>query len=73
MDLFTINYIKNNPLVHEYLRANSSWYKKLNRNPKLIKDLEKEAKEYYKLTIADKLERFNQNIEMISTFLDVLK
>lgn len=73
MDLFTINYIKNNPLVHQYLRANSSWYKKLNRNPETIKELEKKAKEYYKLTMTDKLERFTQNIEMISTFLDVLK
>ena len=73
MDLYTINYIKNNPLLYQYLRANSSWYKKLNRNPEVIKELEKEAKEYYKLTVTDRLERFTQNIEMISTFLDVLK
>lgn len=73
MDLYTINYVKSNPLVYQYLRANSSWYQKLNRDPSSIKELEKEAKSYYKLTTADKIEKFRHNIEMLSTFMDVLK
>lgn len=73
MDLYTINYVKSNPLVYQYLRANSSWYQKLNRDPASIKELEKEAKSYYQLTIHDKIEKFSHNIEMLSTFMDVLK
>lgn len=73
MNLYTINYVKSNPLVYQYLRANSSWYQKLNRDPASIKELEKEAKSYYQLTIHDKIEKFSHNIEMLSTFMDVLK
>ncbi len=73
MDLYTINYIKSNPLVYQYLRVNSSWYQRLNRDPKAIKELEKEAKAYYKLTTSDRIEKFSHSIEMISTFMDVLK
>lgn len=73
MDLYTINYIKNNPLIYEYLRRNSSWYKNLNRDRTNIKELELAAKKYYKLTLPDKIERFTNQIEMISTFMDVLK
>lgn len=73
MNLYTINYVKSNPLVYQYLRANSSWYQRLNRDPASIKELEKEAKSYYQLTIHDKIEKFSHSIEMLSTFMDVLK
>ena len=73
MDLYTINYIKSNPLIYQYLRVNSSWYKELNRDSSSLKEVEKEAREYYKLTLPDRLERFSHSMEMISTFMDVLK
>lgn len=73
MDLYTINYIKSNPLVYQYLRANSYWYKELNRNPFVLERVNQEAKKYYKMTVPDKIEKFTQDMEMISTFMDVLK
>ena len=73
MDLFTINYIKNNPLVYNYLRENSTWYKALNRDSGNLKYLEEELKKKYKLTPADKLAKFSKNMDLISTFIDVLK
>lgn len=73
MNLYTINYIKSNPLIYQYLRANSFWYQKLNRNPLAIKEVFAEAKKYYKLTVPDKLDNFVKNIEMVSTFMDVFK
>lgn len=73
MDLFTINYIKNNPPVYSYLRENSSWYKQLNRDGRNLKYLEDEMKKKYKLTAEDKIAKFSKNINLISTFMDVLK
>lgn len=73
MDIKTIHIIKNNPLLHSYLRVDSSWYKVLNRNPNSIKDLEKAAKKYFKLTVSDKLQKFVGDIQMLSSFIDVLK
>lgn len=73
MDLFTINYIKNNPLIYNYLRENSHWYKELNRGSDILKQLEEEAKKAYKQTPEDKIEKLSHNIELLSTFIDVLK
>ena len=46
MNLYTINYIKNNQLLYNYLRENSYWYKYLNRNQEYLKPLEEEQTNY---------------------------
>lgn len=73
MDIYTINYIKSNPLVYKYLRENSSWYKYLNRDSNNLKLLEEQMKKDYKLSSVDKLKNISDKIETISNFLDVLK
>lgn len=73
MDINTIRYIKTNPLIYNYLRENSYWYKELNRGSNVLKQIEEEAKKFYKQTPEDKIEKLYKNIEMISTFMDVLK
>ena len=71
MDIRTINYIKNNPLIYNYLRVNSSVYKELIREPNYIKKIAQQAKEYYKQTPKDKIEKISSNIEMISSIIDI--
>lgn len=66
-------YIRNNPNVYRYLRENSYWYKYLNRDPYFIKELEAEMKKTYKLTAKDKVEKFSNNLEMISKVLEVFR
>lgn len=73
MNIDTQIKIRNNPYLHQYLRDNSSWYKALNRNPNSIKDMEAEMKNVYKLTLPDKIENFSSKLEMIRTFIDILK
>ncbi len=73
MNLYTINYIKSSPHVYNFLRENSSWYKVLNRDPSSIKRIEELAKEKYKLRLTDRLEKISSNINLISSFMDVLK
>lgn len=73
MDQYTINYIKTNPLIYNYLREDSSWYKELTRSRDALKLVEEEAKRFYKLTSKDKFEKISKNIELISMFMDVLK
>lgn len=67
-----INKIRNNKLVYSYLREDSSLYKELLRNPNYIKEIEKKAKEFYKETSIDKIERLEDKINLIRTFMDVL-
>ena len=73
MDLYTINYIKTNPVVYNYLRENSSWYKQLNRDGSALKHIEELAKKRYELTLEDKIAKLSKNINLISNFIDVLK
>ena len=65
--------IKQNPNNSKFLKENSYWYKYLNRNPNVMKELILEMKQKYKLTTSDKLERINNGISMINSFMDVLK
>lgn len=65
--------IRSNPYLYQYLRDNSSWYKALNRDPNSIKQMEIEMKNAYKLNLTDKIDNLNQRIEMIRTFIDILK
>lgn len=65
--------IRNNMYLYRYLRDNSSWYKALNRNSNSIKDMEVEMKKAYKLNLTDRIDNLNQKIDMIKTFMDILK
>ena len=65
--------IKSNPYLYQYLRDNSSWYKALNRDPNSIKQMEIEMKNAYKLNLTDKIETISQKIEMVRTFIDILR
>ncbi len=73
MDLYTINYIKNNPIVYRYLREDSSWYKYLNRSSEPLKVIEELAKKKYGYTPEARLKKISDNIDLISSFLEVLK
>ena len=65
--------IDNDINLKRYLRENSYWYKRLNRNPNSFSSFVDEMKVNYKLTTGDKINRTIDNISMLGSFLDVLK
>ncbi len=65
--------LKNDPMLQKYIRENSYWYKNLNRNPESINILVDEMKEKYKLTTADKINNISEKLDLIRTFMNVLK
>ncbi len=73
MDIKTQIIVRSNPNIYKFLREESYWYKYLNRNPNSIKSLEQAMKNKYKLTAQDKLEKLNQSMGLIHSFMDVLK
>ncbi|MGN1358100.1 MAG: YlbE-like family protein [Bacilli bacterium] len=56
-----------------FLRENSYWYKYLNRNNRYYKEFIDDMKDKYKLKPTDKINKMMENINMVRTFLDVLK
>ena len=65
--------INSEPIQKQFLREHSYWYKYLNRKDTYYKDFISDMKEKYKLTTADKLHKISNDINMIRTFLEVLK
>ena len=73
MNIGTLVKINIDPIQKQFLRENSYWYKYLNRNSKYYKDFINEMKTKYKMTTTDKINKAIDNINMVRTFLDVLK
>ncbi len=70
MDVGTQYKIKNNQNLKKYLREDSYLYKYLNRGSISLQEIEFKMKEAYKITSQDKFNRFINNINMISKFMD---
>ena len=64
--------IRTNPNLDNYIKYHSYWYKELFRNPSSISKMDEEMKKEYKLTVGDKINRINDNMSLVRTFLDVL-
>lgn len=73
MRLDIVQTIRSNPPLNHYLRYHSYWYKELIRNSSSLKILEQEMKKEYKLTTEDKINKLNDRMNMIATFLNVLR
>lgn len=55
-----------------YLRENSGWYKRLNRNESL-ENMVNEMKEKYGLKFRDKVDKIGTGIDIINAFMNVTK
>lgn len=72
MDKETLEIIRNNKYIYDYLREKSNNYKYLYRDKNYIKKIDEKAKTKYKLRKIDKIERLSNSLDSIKTFLDVL-
>lgn len=73
MNLYLQYKIKQDPRQLQFLRENSYWYKYLNRSESYYKDFINDMKDKYKLKPTDKINKMIENINLFSSFLDVLK
>ncbi len=73
MNLETQFKLINNEVLHQYVRTNSYWYKKLNRDPGVYNSLVKEMKSVYKLNVEDKIENFVDRLKFVQMFMDAFK
>lgn len=73
MQLSLINQIKTDDRYLNYLRTHSEWYKYLNRTPDAFNYFMEEVKSFYKLRPVDKIGNLSERIDMINTFINILK
>lgn len=73
MQLYNQISLKEDPKLYNYLKENSHYYKFLNRDTINAKIFEKEMKTKYKERTTDKLSNAVENIELISSILNIFK
>ena len=73
MEIIIQQKLLNDKQMMEFLKQNSQWYKQLNRNSSSYNEFVTTMKEKYKIRATDKMSGFMENIDMISTVLNILK
>lgn len=73
MNIQTQNLLKTDPNYIKFLRENSYWYKKLNRNPKLLTEMISEMKEKYAIRPSDKINNIIDSINLLDGFVSNMK
>ena len=69
----TILKIRENPLLYQYLKYHSYWYKILLRDNNRVNEMISKMKEEYKITTKDKVDMVGQKINMIRSLLEVFR
>ena len=65
--------IKNTKNYYNYLKENSYYIKRLNRNSKEFSSFDNFVKDKYGLRVTDRISKTIDNIDLISTLLNTLK
>ena len=73
MEPFIYEKLIKSPKMYELLKHNSYYLKEINRDPSYYKIFVKDMKEKYKLRTTDKINEAMDNIDLVSSILDVLK
>ncbi len=68
-----IDYLYENNVFLNYIRYNPHWYKILYYEPERFEEFLNEAKENLKITMKDKIERMQNQIEFITSLVDYIK
>lgn len=63
-------YLLNNQKLLNHFFDHSYWIKELNRNPKALKDFQKQMKVIYKERTTDKINNVIDSVDMISSVIE---
>lgn len=63
------HYVRSRPDLTNFIRFNPIWYRYLSRDPARINEFEQEAKRFYGKTMPQRLEKINQNMQMVGMLL----
>ncbi|MGN8645127.1 YlbE-like family protein [Gracilibacillus sp. HCP3S3_G5_1] len=71
MEPETYRFIQQREDLWRFIRLNPEWYRYLTRNPNSIAELETEAKQFYGKTLPQRLEKTQQNMQMIRLLMQM--
>lgn len=62
-------YLQKNPELANFVRFNPVWYRYLTRDPNRVFELVEEAKVYYGKTLPQRLEKLNNQVQMVNMLI----
>lgn len=69
MDSTSYQYMISHPQLAMFVRYNPVWYRYLSRDPNRINEMEKEAKRFYGKTFPQRVEKINNQVQMIQMLI----
>ncbi|MGP4040416.1 YlbE-like family protein [Gracilibacillus sp. D59] len=71
MEPETYRFIQQREDLWQFIRLNPEWYRYLTRNPNRIGELELQAKQFYGKTLPQRMEKAQQNMQMIRLLMQM--
>ncbi|MGJ7922519.1 YlbE-like family protein [Neobacillus sp. LXY-4] len=68
-----VEYLNRNPQLHQFLREQPNWYRRLSRNPQDLQQLEISSMHYYKKTFPHQVEKFSNGVQMASMLMSMFQ
>lgn len=69
MNVHCYQFLQKHPDLASFVRYNPIWYRYLSRDPDKIYELVDEAKVFYGKTIPQRLEKLNNQVQMVNLLL----
>lgn len=69
MHALSYSYLQAHPELLTFVRYNPMWYRYLSRDPSRLETVEREAKKFYGKTFSQRLEKMNNQVQMISMLM----
>ncbi|MFC4404688.1 YlbE-like family protein [Gracilibacillus xinjiangensis] len=71
MEQETYYFLEQRQDLWNFIRKNPDWYRYLSRDANRIEEMEQTAKQFYGKTIPQRLEKAQQNIQLVSLIIDM--
>lgn len=69
MDVICYQYLQKQPELANFVRYNPIWYRYLSRDPQRVYELVDEAKYFYGKTFPQRLEKLNNQVQMVNMLM----
>ncbi|PYZ93265.1 hypothetical protein CR194_08710 [Salipaludibacillus keqinensis] len=65
--------IRSKSELHQYLRLHPAWYRKLGRDPDLLKQMVQEANVYFGKTLPQRMEQIHKNMNLAMMMIEMMR
>ncbi|KGP72456.1 YlbE-like family protein [Pontibacillus yanchengensis] len=64
-------YLESREDLLKFMRMNPKWYRKVTRDPSVLSQMEQESKYYFGKTTTQRIERFNNQLQMVQMLMQM--